>query len=140
MVDHVYQLIRNSYTPEGLLKPDIPLLKLQTLQELKNLEDEDPENRGFLRRLVTIYQTNAPDVIASLGQALADNQGAHIKQQAHKLKGLGLNLGAQRLAILCETLELYHDKLADSPAQDPLRQIQETYQQTMETLMQNWVS
>lgn len=137
MTDHVYELIRNSYTAEGILKPDIPLLNLQTLQELKNLEDEDPENRGFLRRLITIYQTNAPDVITSLGQALAGNQGAQIKQWSHKLKGLGLNLGAQRLAILCETLELYHDNLTDSPAQDPLRQIQETYQQTIEALLQD---
>ncbi|WP_433384552.1 PAS domain S-box protein [Actinoplanes sp. CA-142083] len=56
---------------------------------------------GLLRRL----SAHAPGHVEQIHQAVALDDAERLRQQAHQLKGVAANLGAQDLAEVCERLE-----------------------------------
>jgi len=59
--------------------------------------------------LIDLYLEDAPLRMASLQEAVAEADGGGIKRAAHALKGSSANLGARRVAELCEQLERAED-------------------------------
>lgn len=132
--------ITEAFDQDGFLKTEMPLLHQDTLKELRQLEDESPESQGFLNRLIEIYRANTPAIITHLEQAIAEKDGQQIRNLSHKLKGMGLNLGARRLAILCETIELFCDRLEDAPAKNVVSQLKQEHNLTLQTLEKHWTT
>jgi len=56
---------------------------------------------GLLRRL----SAHAPGHVEQIHQAVALDDAGRLREQAHQLKGVAANLGAQDLAEICERLE-----------------------------------
>jgi two-component system sensor histidine kinase/response regulator len=64
-------------------------------------------NKGndFIAGLIDLFIADAEPRLASLHDAIARQDGRSLKQVAHALKGSCANLGAKRMAGLCEILE-----------------------------------
>lgn len=69
---------------------------LQTLQEV--MEDQFPE-------LINTFLKDSDERIRSLQKALATRDSEAVRRQAHSFKGSCNNLGAVRLANLCQLME-----------------------------------
>ncbi len=91
----------------GPKKPAGPLqlLNLQRVRDVNSLDaDEDDE---FIRELMQLFRETAPETFTNIIRVLAEGDCARIKSQSHRLKGLALNLGAERLADVCARLEAF---------------------------------
>jgi HPt (histidine-containing phosphotransfer) domain-containing protein len=57
------------------------------------------------KRLVIIYLESTPDELTTLKQAIAAKDGNAVYLAAHSLKSSSANMGALRLAHLCQLIE-----------------------------------
>lgn len=64
--------------------------------------EEDPE---LLAEAVAIFRTDSYDVIDAITQATQAGNALIVRQKSHYLKGGAGNLGAVRLAKLCDVIE-----------------------------------
>ena len=60
---------------------------------------------GLLRQVVQLYVESAPRLIAELRRAQASGQLDAVRNAAHSLKSSSANLGANRLAQMCQAVE-----------------------------------
>ena len=63
------------------------------------------EQAAFVTELVGMLAELAPELISAMRADLARGDAAGLRYHAHKLKGCSVNLGASRLAELCQELE-----------------------------------
>ncbi|MCS6886394.1 MAG: Hpt domain-containing protein [Acidobacteriota bacterium] len=75
----------------------------EVLRELCQLEGE--EGQDFLTELFEIFKQTATEDINKLEAAIAAREAMQIYRLAHKLKGSCLPLGANRLSVVCASLE-----------------------------------
>ncbi len=71
------------------------------LETLKSIADGD---KDFLSQLVTTFLLDSKNEMEKVEQAIISGDDAVIAAAAHKLKGSSSNIGAVRLAKLCEAL------------------------------------
>jgi HPt (histidine-containing phosphotransfer) domain-containing protein len=83
--------------------PPSPALDPAVLAELRELGGED--ERGFMGELFTHLLQDTPPRLVALQQAAATGDAHALAKTAHSLKGSAGNVGARRMAALCETLE-----------------------------------
>lgn len=81
----------------GALDPDV-------LADLRRLSAESG-NPAFLTQLANIFLTNAPARLATIGEAVARQDGPTIEAAAHTLRSNCGMLGAMRLSECCRDLE-----------------------------------
>jgi PAS domain S-box-containing protein len=75
-------------------------------RRLDQLRGPDPaEDEPFLSELIGSFLAEAPVYVGELAGAVARGDAAALGETAHTLKGAAGNLGATRLAALCEELE-----------------------------------
>ena len=67
---------------------------------------QQPGQPDIIRRLVAVYLKNSPEILRALADACRQSDMEKLRQQAHSLKSSSANLGATRLARLCEDLEM----------------------------------
>jgi CheY-like chemotaxis protein len=65
-----------------------------------------PDQPDIIKRLVTIYLKSSPTLLAEIDSALQASEHERLWHAAHSLKSSSANLGAVKLARLCEELEL----------------------------------
>jgi len=65
-----------------------------------------PDQPDIIRRLITIYLKSSPTLLAEIDSALQASEHERLWHAAHSLKSSSANLGAVKLARLCEELEL----------------------------------
>jgi HPt (histidine-containing phosphotransfer) domain-containing protein len=65
-----------------------------------------PDQPDIVKRLITIYLKSSPPLLDKIQAALALEDHEGLWQAAHSLKSSSANLGAVRLAQLCEELEI----------------------------------
>lgn len=65
-------------------------------------EDGEPD---LIVELLDLYLDNAPAKLAAMRAALVESDTTRLKYHAHYLKGSSANLGARRVAELCDELE-----------------------------------
>lgn len=85
-----------------------PVLNLDKLNFWRQM---DPEGgTGFLRKLIAIYLSSAPDFEAQIEVAIAAADNGALMKAAHTFKSSAANIGADLLADVCRQLEEYGDK------------------------------
>ncbi len=77
------------------------LLDQSIIAELRDMAPAD--NDTMLKELIDLFLESAPQRIAQINQFLTDPQ--KMAFHAHALKSMSLNLGANRIAELCQKLE-----------------------------------
>jgi HPt (histidine-containing phosphotransfer) domain-containing protein len=76
------------------------------LAVLTSLEDAQIEGEpDIVVELMELYLEDASDKLAAMREELAEEGGGSVGRLAHSLKGSSANLGARRVAALCEELE-----------------------------------
>lgn len=81
------------------------VLNLDTLNILRQL---DPEGGGgFLKRLVAIYLSTAPESLIQIENAIKTVDRHTLIKVAHTFKSSAANVGAEKLADICKQLEVY---------------------------------
>jgi HPt (histidine-containing phosphotransfer) domain-containing protein len=79
-------------------------------------ELEDTAGAEFVAELVDTFIEEAPDMLAELRSARAENHAERFRRAAHSLKSNSNTFGAVRLAALARELEL--GGLSPDPARD----------------------
>jgi HPt (histidine-containing phosphotransfer) domain-containing protein len=72
-------------------------------QRLIDICDGDQD---FLAEIIDEFERSSDDLITELDAHVADGDLEAIRQVAHKLKGSSRNIGGDKLAAVCEELEL----------------------------------
>jgi CheY-like chemotaxis protein len=73
------------------------------LDDLRALQAEGEAD--FALEMVSLYLENAPQLMATIQQAITNGNAPVLQRSAHTLKGSSASLGAQRMATLCAGLE-----------------------------------
>jgi HPt (histidine-containing phosphotransfer) domain-containing protein len=85
-----------------------PAIDKRSLDQINEL---DPSQNGeLLNRIIDIYCENAEVLILELIQAAKDEDIDGAVRAAHSLKSSSANVGAQRLAALCRSMEQHGRK------------------------------
>lgn len=63
-------------------------------------------DRAFLQQLIQVFYASSTDSLARIHQAIDSNNGEHLAEAAHALKGALGNLSALRSHDYAKTLEL----------------------------------
>ena len=109
-------------------------IQKQAWQHIKELQR--PDQPDVLHKLIRLYLENTPDLIDLLSQYAQDRDKQAFADTAHMLKSSSRNLGAVRLAQLCEKIECNAD--ADSNNQEKalelIQRIKTEYQQVKKEL------
>ncbi len=97
--------VRAAAAPSPAPNADAAVAALEqgALDSIRALQrDNTPD---ILARVVGLYLKNAPAQLAAMQQAVADNDNDALHRAAHSLKSASANLGATKLAALCQDLE-----------------------------------
>ena len=76
------------------------LLDASMVEELRGMS---ADGDSMLKELIDLFLADAPQRIALINQSITEPQ--KLAFQAHALKSMSLNLGANRLAEICQQLE-----------------------------------
>ena len=88
----------------------------------------------FIGELVETFFEEAPELLATMGQALEDDNATAFRRAAHSLKSNGESFGAEMMASLARELEtLGRDGRLDE-ARPKLPQLQAAYEEAAEEL------
>jgi CheY-like chemotaxis protein/HPt (histidine-containing phosphotransfer) domain-containing protein len=75
------------------------------LQVLENLRRLGGPNHRFVSELIDIFLEETVERLSRLKEAASRNEAEVVRRLAHTQRGASVNLGAQRLARLCDELE-----------------------------------
>jgi two-component system, sensor histidine kinase and response regulator len=99
-IDNV-ALRRSDASPHADVTCDAVDMAMLISLEVVQVEGEP----DLIVELIDLYLEDAPRQMAVMQKAIAVADGVSLKRAAHSLKGSSANLGARRLAGLCEELE-----------------------------------
>ncbi|MBI4866661.1 MAG: response regulator [Candidatus Wallbacteria bacterium] len=102
-----------SATPVFAPSPPGPPIDPQRWQDLGELEAANSSE--FRSGLLATFASQAPELIDQLGASVTRGDAAGARDAAHALKGMALQVGALRLASLCESA--YAAKAADGASE-----------------------
>lgn len=112
-----------------------PVLDLEQLGMMRSLDD----GRGvFLSELIEIFSEEVPTLIVRLEEALQNDSETMSKRLAHKIKGMGANLGTARLVLLLLDIELNYETFEKAYKNSLAGLIQAEYSLALEHLRHNW--
>ncbi len=94
-------IITNSAPESEEEQPEFDDLVLENYRQIQR-----PDQPDIIKRLITIYLKSSPALLADIDSALQASDPERLWQAAHSLKSSSANLGAVKLARLCEELEL----------------------------------
>lgn len=87
--------IANELTEEAILNK-------KSIQDIFELCDK---NQDTLNQLLSLYISQSNEILLKVAQALQLQEYHDLKANIHTLKGISLNLGAQKIASLCKQIE-----------------------------------
>lgn len=82
-----------------------PILDMDTIATLREIEEASEENANFFSELVAMFMTNSKEHLLNMKQCAETNNGEELVKHAHKLKGESANIGAMRLAGICQEIQ-----------------------------------
>ncbi|MDQ4028550.1 MAG: Hpt domain-containing protein, partial [Actinomycetota bacterium] len=85
-------------------------------------------------RLISMFLSDAPKLLESLGRALAEGDGQEVRRAAHTLKSSSATFGATALSQLCGQLEAMGKADAIEEASELLRGAETHYEQVRDAL------
>jgi HPt (histidine-containing phosphotransfer) domain-containing protein len=107
------------------------------LRVLKDLENEC--GVPVIPDLAKSFLYASEETIELLKQAVAANNLTHIRNHAHKLKGSAGNMGAARLARICQDFEDFCQEGSTIDCQLLLHEMTEAHQQVKALLEQQYL-
>ena len=118
------------------ITPENSTIEKQAWERIRELQR--PDQPDVLHKLIRLYLDNTPDLIDLLSQYARDMDKQAFTETAHMLKSSSTNLGAVRLAQLCEKIECNADAQINqnnqAKALELIQQIQSEYQQVEKEL------
>jgi len=106
------------------------LLKLDVLDALRDFIGSEP-----LQHYLSDFVLNSAQHLHHISMAIAVEDGAGIRQLAHKLKGTSGNIGALKLAWHCVELEAASaDDCAQEMLKEKFQQLERTSQDTQKAI------
>ncbi len=93
---------------------------------IRDLQRSDKPD--ILHKLINIYLENSPDLIAILSQSAHEMDDISFSETAHTLKSCSRNLGANKLAQLCEKCECNSKEKDQNKAFKLIDEIKKEYQ------------
>lgn len=89
----------------ALVAPEIPSpsVDLATLTNFESLQVEGEPD--LIVELIDLYVEDAPRRVAAIRESLAGRDWVSVKRGAHNLRGSSGNLGALRMARICDEIE-----------------------------------
>ncbi|OGG99558.1 MAG: hypothetical protein A2600_08755 [Candidatus Lambdaproteobacteria bacterium RIFOXYD1_FULL_56_27] len=74
------------------------------------LETRRVLGKDFFAGLINKFEADYPNLLANLEDLYRSESFEAFEDEAHKLKGIALNLGAQALGDLCKAMQLQRSK------------------------------
>lgn len=74
------------------------------------LETRRVLGKDFFAGLINKFEADFPNLLSNLEQLYRSENLEAFEDEAHKLKGIALNLGAQALGDLCKAMQLQRSK------------------------------
>lgn len=102
-----------------------PLLNLEMINDIRQMAGAAAKT--LLAELVNNYQEDATYSLQQLHQAVYQQDLDQIRQQAHALRSMSLNLGTLALGTLCQDLELNHSQMTPADHWVALNQIEQAF-------------
>ncbi len=90
-------------------------------------ELQRPNQANILHKLINLYLENTPDLIELMTQAANDKDGDSLSETAHTIKSSSRNLGAIKLAQLCEKCECNSKEKNQSKIDELINEIKNEY-------------
>ncbi|MBT3352014.1 MAG: transporter substrate-binding domain-containing protein, partial [Nitrospinaceae bacterium] len=118
--------------PSALSAPSDEILDLEHLSAMAKLGEASGED--ILKKLIDKFFSDTPQRLSSLKEVLAGGDAQALEQQAHSLKGSSANLGARRMAEVCERLEQSAHENRIEGAEELLAEVTQEYQHAKEAL------
>lgn len=109
-----------------------PVLDPAQVADLINL---DQGSGALFGQFVDLFVGSAPDRMERLGRHAASAEGAPLAEAAHALRGAAGNVGATRLASLCERIESAAKAGDLAAAQEALAALPAVYEETRRALL-----
>ncbi len=109
--------------PPGPSQP--PLLDQGMINAIRDMAGADADT--LVAELIDNYREDTTRCLAQLRQAIDQHNGDQIRQQAHALRSMSLNLGALSMGALCQDLELRHQLMSFSDQQTCLSHLERTF-------------
>jgi len=81
---------------------------MSVLVDLTNLRGMTDGDADIERELFDDFYTSSEDVISKLKESCKISHANMWRNSAHALRGMSLNLGAERLSLLCQKAEEGH--------------------------------
>lgn len=79
------------------------------LKSLENVSNKIGKN--ILLEVMQLFFNLSPDIISDIKTAAVNKSADDVASLAHKLKGSARNIGAHKMALACEKLEMINDQL-----------------------------
>ncbi|MBF0462480.1 MAG: PAS domain S-box protein [Magnetococcales bacterium] len=92
--------------------PSAPVLDLVVLDHILKLDQDG--NKGLLSKMVEIYLTRTPVLLAELEQAMDRHDNEAVRVAAHTLKSSSLTMGVVRLAEMGQAMETDYTNLVQA--------------------------
>ncbi len=116
------------------LTDSLSILNSNVLDGIRSLQS--PQSPNILEKLLEIYCSNAPELIAKLDSSIRDENFEEIRESAHSLKSASGNIGAQKVFELSAELEdLARNRTLDD-ARNIFEEIEQLFPQTCGLLKQ----
>ncbi|MVO99953.1 response regulator [Paenibacillus lutrae] len=111
-------------TNEAVVCESENIIDVTLVQELRSLD----ENRSFFDELYRLFDAEAASCIKQIHDLWSKKELAQLASKVHMLKGVSLNVGAARLAHLCNHLEqeLKHAE----EIEEVIQELQDVFEQT----------
>ena len=97
---------------------------------------QKPGQPDIIKRLISIYLKNSPEILHDLSRARDDSDMQQLWRGAHSLKSSSANLGAVKLAGLCEDLEMVGRGEQQGYPKEMTIKIEKEYNRVRERLLQ----
>jgi len=100
----------------------------QTVFDAQRLLDICDGDNGFFAQIVAEFENSTKATLEELERMVADGDLENIRRAAHRLKGASRNIGGERLANICEEMELCAKNGVDAGLDQTLDRIREAAQ------------
>lgn len=89
---------------------------------------------GFLQQVLDMFTAQTPGILKLINDSFKNGTLETVWQQAHKLKGTSLNIGARRLGELCRQIEMQGRNGQTEGLEELIRQLDPAYKETIHEL------
>jgi signal transduction histidine kinase/DNA-binding NarL/FixJ family response regulator len=111
---------------------EVPSIDRKFLDRIRVIQSRG--NSGLLRKIIDIYLQETPKLLQILRDASDRSDAQGLRQAAHSLKSSSANLGATRLARICEEVEALARSEETSKARPLVARLENEYPTVRSTL------